>query len=551
MNMKRLTIGVLALLLSPSAFALRGKTFYHYTAYEAAFWNKSSPVTAAEYPLQFLDRTNVSLPLNKVPFDTLVFAPVLGFGEMAAILPSSGYPKAQPRSDSRWLANNKNAMPELVKQGIDPITETLKWCKKNQKEAIISLPINFQSVHSYRPTPNYPPASWRAFLWPEFKDKNLDCLVNTSGHETAPYGWGLAVNYEQSKVRDKFTAIATEIAGKYDFDALLIDFMDIPTLFTSVASGGTASAKEVEFITQMMIKIKEAVTAASARVGHKIEFGARVPDSVGYCKDIGINLQQWFDTKLLDFVFLGGQFQLNPWDVTGGLAKKAGIPYYASFTVSGIYVGNDSGYWGDDERLPRQSRMCFNARIMDLVRCQASGIMYTMGKHHHHGIDHTQIVPFDAKAVRTADKRYFTCYTNDRLAGESLRDGVKHRTLQSLISQNPQDLAKGGYKGTIDVWDDFSALKKDGLEPKITLITEILIPSGMDTIVSFNGKELKPYKKRSGTQMYHLTPQMVKIGPNEVMVKSKGKNRRGATEKIGNVSVEVRFPKPGEKEGGK
>ena len=51
-------------------------------------------------------------------------------------------------------------------------------------------------------------------------------------------------------------------------------------------------------------------------------------------------------------------------------------------------------------------------------------------------------------------------------------------------------------------------------------------------------------------QFYELAPKSVKIGGNEVTVKAKGKNKRGQTATLGNIAVEVKFPKPG-KEAGK
>ncbi len=110
------------------------------------------------------------------------------------------------------------------------------------------------------------------------------------------------------------------------------------------------------------------------------------------------------------------------------------------------------------------------------------------------------------------------------------------------LSGSPVDLAKGSAKTNIDVWDDFAALKRDGVTPKVTLITEVSIPSGISTEVTFNGKPYKPFKKRAGTQLYDVPPSAVKLGANEVTIKAKGRNKRGQTAKFGNVVVEVAFP---------
>ena len=525
-----------------SALALSGRTFCHYVAYDAAFWPKDMPVTAANYPKLRLNS------MAKLPVDTIVFAPALGFGSMAANLRNSAPIVHQPAADSIWMRGYKNGMGEMLKAGWDSIGETVKWCRANKKEAVVALPVNLR-IHGAKPDAKRSPGSWYSYFWPPFKSENPASLMcGTDGKGAG----GTNVEYSDAKVRDKFVAIAIEIAGKYDIDGIMVDFMMYPSLFKSVAAGGTAEPKETELVTQMMTKIASACKAATARLGHKVAFGARVPDSTGYCQAVGIGLQSWFDSKLLDFVVLGGPFQLNRWSATGDLAAKAGIPYYVSFCASGIYVGNDSGYTGDDERLPRQSKPTFNARIADALLCKASGCMYSLGMHHEHSIPLGAIAPFDAAANRLADKRYFVTYTNDRLAGETLKDCAKYRGLPSLLSSAPVELSGGLTKQKIEVWDDFAALKKSGVSPKATLITEASIPSGVETVVTFNGKELKPFKKRAGTQLYDIPATLLKTGANEVTIKTKGKNKRGQTAKLGNVAVEISFPSAAEgKEGPK
>lgn len=529
-----------AFALAPSVFAFSGKTMYHYWAYDVMFWPKNLPVSAANYSKIQLDS------YAQLPIDTLVMNPSLGFGTIAGNLKSSDPVTAQPSAASKWMNPYRNGMGEMLKSSWDPISETAKWCRSHKKEFVVALPINPLNVHTQRPDAKNPPNSFRCYLWTPFKAKNPDALM--CGKDGKDPG-GVAVDYTDAKVREKFLANAKEILEKYDLDGFMVDFMIRPTLFKTVAAGGTAAPKEVELITKMMTDVKAACAAASTRLGHKVSFGARVPDSVGYCQAIGIGLQAWFDTKLLDYVVIAGQFQLNRANVTGDLATKAGIPYYMSFTTSGIYVGNDSGYFGDDERLPRQSRQNYAARIADALLCKAYGVMYTQPTHHEHTIPNGAVVAYDAKANKTADKRYFVSYTNDREAHYYLHDDAKFHTFPSLISTSPHDLSSGIGKYKIDVWDDLSGFAKGAADaPKVRLATEVLIPSGMDTIVSFNGKELKSFKRQAGVQFYELSPALVKYGSNEVIIKAKGKNKRGNTSKLGNIAVEIQYAK---KEGAK
>ena len=186
-----LSLALAAVPLLP-ARALSGKTFCHYVAYDAAFWPKNLPVTAANYP---------KIQLNsfaKLPVDTIVFAPALGFGSMAANLRNSAPIVHQPSADSVWMRSYKNGMGEMLKGGWDAISETAKWCRANKKEAVVALPVNLQ-IHGAKPDAKRSPGSWYSYLWPPFKSENPACLM--AGADGKGPG-GVSVDYSEAKVRD-------------------------------------------------------------------------------------------------------------------------------------------------------------------------------------------------------------------------------------------------------------------------------------------------------------------------------------------------------------
>ena len=536
--MKKNYLFAIAASASLTASAFTGKTLCNFFDYSAFFWPKGVPVTVEEYNKRTFDG------YKNVKFDTLVVSSMVGFGSVAGFLKTADYPKHQPAGDSRWMRGYVNAMPTLEKLGADPIKLAVDWCRRNKKEIVIALPVN-PRIHGQKPTPERGLASWHAYLWPAFKTQNPDALMSPDDKTPVIGRMRYDVDYGTAKVRDKFAAIAAEIAGKYDIDGLMVDFMMTPSLFRSVATGGTAEAKDLAALTAMMQKVAAACKGAASRLGHPVTFCARVPDSMGFCKDVGIDLQGWFDAKLLDAVVIGGSFSLSRWNATGDVARKAGVPCYASFTGSGIFVGNDSGYAGDDERLPRQGRQTFAARVADALDCKMAGCMYSQTLHWDpgwFGLD--RIVPYDAASDARADKRYFVSYTNDREANEYLKDASKHRTLPSLLSGSPVSLAKGPATFKVCVWENAEILKETGPNaPKAVLVTEVLIPSGMETIVTFNGKAYSPFKKKAGTQWYEIPLSQVHRGANEVTVKSKGKNKRGETAKLGNIAMTLTYPK--------
>ena len=56
----------------------------------------------------------------------------------------------------------------------------------------------------------------------------------------------------------------------------------------------------------------------------------RVPDSLDYCRKIGIDLESWLSQGLVDLLVVSGYVQLNPWEYSVSLARKYGVKVYPS-----------------------------------------------------------------------------------------------------------------------------------------------------------------------------------------------------------------------------
>ncbi len=523
----------------------RAVMFYE-TGIEVCFWPKSVPYS----PANFINRRLGPLAKTKANVDTIVYAPLGGFAYLTAKIPSVDVPQVQPVG-STWMRNNVNRMPDFVKAGTDPLKEAVKWAHSVKKEFFVALPINsIDNAGSYNLEKPPPPYLHDNYLFSPWKLKHLSSLMGGKAAKVPgdakgtnpPHSHWSAVDYGLAEVRTKYTAMCKEIADGYDVDGILVDFMKNPWIFKSVAWGGNANAKELQQLTEMMTGIKAAVRAAAQKKNKPILLVVRVPDSLQYCKAIGIDLQVWIDQKIPDIFVFGGGFRLNPSSTCGAMLAKSGIPFYASLGSSGIYVGNDSGYANDDEVIPRHSRECFRAQVMEAAKGGAAGVLYEEPPHWIRFNPNN--IAGSAESELLENKRYFTTYKHGGQANTALKDGAKLRTLPHLVSSSPIELKKGSAKVDIDVWDDFAALKKKGVEPKANLITEAMIPSGMDIEVTVNGRKVKLIRKKAGHQIYEISPGTLKTGRNEVSVKQTGRNKRGLTAKLGNVCVEVIFKDP-------
>ena len=525
---------------------------YYELGYNPCLWPKNKPFSAAAF--RSVACANDSLDAyahTKVNIDSFVYVPIGGFALLSAKIPGVDTPSVQPNKNTRYLSGVRNAMPEFLKANTDPLAEVCKWARENKKEMICCLPIN--NISHDDGDEKAGPGMWNNYFASPWKKKNATSLMgDKSGsnkakaeyakRETPPFCHKWAVDYSKTEVRAKFIEMATGIVGKYDIDGLMIDFTFAPYIFRSVAWGEVASAKEMADLTDMLTKIRAACKAASAKKGHAIMLVIRVPDSIGYCKDIGIDLNAWAEAKLFDIIVAGGNFELNPPSVMGDFAKKAGVPYYQSCGVSYIFTGNDSGYPDDDERpgLIRQGPHCFRGRAMNAYKGGASGIMY-WNPTRWHRFPLRSLAP-GPDEMKYENKRYCVTYQYQGDMRHALKDGEKHCTLPQLFSGSPKDLGKGALKYPINVWDDLPALKKEGKKvPIVRLTTEVSLPSGTEVSVQLNGKVLKLRKKRAGSQVFDVPYEVAKYGANEVIVKATGKNKRGQMPKLGNIAIDVIF----------
>ncbi len=61
-----------------------------------------------------------------------------------------------------------------------------------------------------------------------------------------------------------------------------------------------------------------------------------VPDSIEYCKGIGIDLENWMAKGLVDIVVGSGYFRLNTWNYLVEEGHKCGVKVYAGLSEPGI-----------------------------------------------------------------------------------------------------------------------------------------------------------------------------------------------------------------------
>lgn len=233
----------------------------------------------------------------------------------------------------------------LQAEGTDVIKASLERAKMHGMEAFISFRMN--DLH-FADT-----ASGNRATFPDFWFEHPEYWT----HDTTQ-GWhsGQAFDFSYPEVRQHKLNIIKEQLERYDMiDGYELDFMRFIVLFK------TGEGREkAPLITEMVREIKHTIDSLSAVRGHKILLAVRVPVTVEGALDKGLDVRQWADEGLIDFVTIGVHWRGDTGIPVAKFRKEFGhneIPLYASiddggylpreFYSDGMYRGMASHILGE------------------------------------------------------------------------------------------------------------------------------------------------------------------------------------------------------------
>ena len=233
----------------------------------------------------------------------------------------------------------------LQAEGTNVIKASLERAKMHGMEAFISFRMN--DLH-FADT-----ASGNRATFPDFWFEHPEYWT----HDTTQ-GWhsGQAFDFSYPEVRQHKLNIIKEQLERYDMiDGYELDFMRFIVLFK------TGEGREkAPLITEMVREIKHTIDSLSAVRGHKILLAVRVPVTVEGALDKGLDVKQWADEGLIDFVTIGVHWRGDTGIPVAKFRKEFGhneIPLYASiddggylpreFYSDGMYRGMASHILGE------------------------------------------------------------------------------------------------------------------------------------------------------------------------------------------------------------
>ena len=425
--------------------------------------------------------------------DTVLYCPISsGFGHLTCRTKAGDQLLANPAAPGR-----RNVTRELLAKGTDPLAVALGYCRREQLECFVSL--RFNDTHDSLHTPEKP-----SFLMPPYKLAHPNYLMGTRENPPPRCHWS-AVDFTHPEIRRRQAAIVREICTNYDVDGIEYDFMRHMQLLKSVAWDGVASAAELAMMTKFMGELRAITEEIGRRRGRPILVAIRVPDSAGYCRAVGIDLERWLKERLVDIVIGGGYFQLNKWRTTAALVHRHGAKFYASLDESRIR--NPQALKG------RGTPEFYYARIAAAMADGCDGV-------YHFNLERgnlNRICKADPLHTEGLDKLYFA---TERGSGgyrswHFLKGGARFNTLPAMDPNEPLPLKAGKpYEFSLVVGDDLAGAAARGLKAAVTVEIQTNLERARYLEFQCNGWTYAPRSFRGGRFVYDIPSAVVACGDN-------------------------------------
>jgi hypothetical protein len=116
-----------------------------------------------------------------------------------------------------------------------------------------------------------------------------------------------------------------EVCQNYAVDGVELDFFRHPVYFKKYALEGKAGEEELKMMTDLVKRIRAMADREGAKRGKPILLTIRVPDSVEFCRAMGLDVERWLQEELVDILETLGQeknwvvYTVQPGNVVQGM----------------------------------------------------------------------------------------------------------------------------------------------------------------------------------------------------------------------------------------
>ena len=254
----------------------------------------------------------------------------------------------------------RNLAPDLIAAGTDPLRVMTEFGRKRGIEVFWSFRLNDTHDGS---TAAYGPIMFRAN---RLKREHPEWLIGSPTQKPKHGAWS-AVDFTRAEIRDLAFRYVEEVCRNYEVDGVEIDFIRHPVFFKRAAqNGGECNDEERGLMTDLLRRIRAMTETEGLRRGRPILVAVRVPDSVEYCRAIGLDLRRWLGEGMLDLLITGGYFRLNEVAYSVALAREYGVKVYPSLDESRVR--------DPEARKLRATTAAYRARALEAASAGVDGV---------------------------------------------------------------------------------------------------------------------------------------------------------------------------------
>ncbi len=256
--------------------------------------------------------------------------------------------------------------PAKLKDYLDPLKVVVEFGQAHHMEVFWSMRMN--DTHDGNST-TYGP---KMFAANPLKTTHPEYLLGTKTDRPFHGSW-TGVNYERPEIRDLAFRYIEEVCQNYDVDGIELDFFRHPNFFPYPDAEHGVTQAQCDLMTGLMQRIRAMADAAGKKRGRPILIAVRVPDSVEYCRAIGIDLPKWLAGDLLDLLIPGGYIRMNNWNTMVDLGHRYGVKVYADLDEPRLKIAK-SGQPMDSSQAMRDTAAGYRGRAVEALTAKADGI---------------------------------------------------------------------------------------------------------------------------------------------------------------------------------
>lgn len=410
----------------------------------------------------------------------------------------------------------QNQTPEMLAAGTDPLRVMTDFGKQHGIEVFWSFRLNDTHDGS---SADYGPIMFRAN---QLKLAHPDWLIGAATAKPK-YGAWSAVDFTRAEIRNLAFRYVEEVCQNYTVDGVELDFFRHPVFFKRAAMSGTeCNDEERTLMTDLLRRIRTMTETEGLKRGRPILLAVRVPDSVEYCRTVGIDLEKWLKEGLLDLWVTSGYFQLNDWSYSVELGHKHGVKVYPSLDESRV---RDPA-----AKKLRSSVASYRGRALNAWHAGADGV-YLFNSFNPNNAIWRELG--SAATLAKLDQDYFASI---RGQGSAAGGAFPHAGFIQTPKLNPAHplILKPGSSASMT----FNAAPG----PKVTLRLQFKAPQPPDGLTTkLNGTLLTAPIINGNWLEYAVAPETLKAGANELLA---GLATESKPASLTDLHCLVRFPKP-------